>query len=208
MELDIISRYFETIELHARDTYRTIPETFGARIKAGGGRYSEMRSCHQSTRYVTIDLRGPDALRLIEQILASCPTPTMILRSAVVVSAGHGRVYAMTYAPPAGDCNPKRQHYRKCNRKLDAIVLSTPGGRSAFSDLQGVAMYVAEMERECASARMHNAITHGILGTELACGQFAASLCEHLRLCAATRTALSVALDRIELRVLKGEPIV
>lgn len=209
MELDIIPRYFTSIELHVSDAERTLPKAFGALIKRGGGRYSELRSCSSATRYVTIKLVDPGALALVEQILAQYVTATVILRDARGIQAGDKRLYAMTYAPHRHADHSGHADYMGAPVKIDDIVIrkgSGPGGR--FTDLQSVARHVAALEARCAPVRMHNAITQGIHGADRACRQFAASLCEHLRLCAATRTALSVALDRIELRVLKGEPIV
>lgn len=205
MEIDIIEQHFRWLELHVPDSDRELPKLFGKQIKANGGNYNECRG-HQSDRFVKVRLDRPGGLGLAEAILARKSATCVIMRDPRSFDAGHRRLYLLDFSPGKHEhSHEARSAYRSVHAAGRDEVCLFNKVLGPYRDLQRPAMRLAKMIEDARECREHNIIAHGISGAVFACRAFSQGLVAHLKAHEATGNALSVALDRIELRVLKGE---
>lgn len=207
MEIDIIEQHFRWIELHVPDSDRELPKLFGKQLRANGGGYNECRG-HQSDRFVKVRLDQPGGLGLAEAILARKPATCIILRDPRSFDAGHRRLYLLDFSPGKHEHSYEaRSAYRSVHSAGRDEVCLFNKSLGSYRDLQRPAQRLVRMIADAQECRQHNIIAHGILGAVYACRSFSQGLTAHLKAHEAMGKALNVALDRIELRVLKGELI-
>lgn len=204
MQASELSRLYSHVELHIRNDPE-FTKLFGARVKATtGSNYSACRG-HSFTRYVTICIKEEAGIDLLESILARFPADCMILRYPRSRHVGDVRVYQLDYSAPFSEgALLKVQLLREDGVTGKDIVLSRVKG-FRYTDLKPAIEKAADLVDKASPRRMHNTIALAIALTVAAHKDFAKGLCLHLEQHRRTALALDVAMERIELRVLRGE---
>lgn len=200
MSEQILSTLYSRIELHiGADPEFT--RLFGAKVKATpGGRYSECRG-YSGTRYVHLHILTEEGLKLASSILSRFPASLIIMRMPNVSHDGMRLIdgYPTRHLGSPGDAF----QVGSVGVSGDLSVSRKKG--FVHHDLGAAVTLVAGVYASNESLRVRNALAQAIKGIGAHLAQHAKSWRQHSDLAALIDVALSVALERIELRVLKGE---